>query len=379
MTYIKHAPHIQATQICSFDDRDILGVQVNNLIIVNFYNQGKTGLKKLLSWEPPNNTVIAGDFNATYALWQTTKNPTTEGALIAQWVENNDLDVLTKINTPTIMGTTRQRNTSTIDLTLSNIPGASSTVEEHLTAGSLHHTISTEIPSQPRPPYSERKFRLTTDEEYDKYRSLVESAAKNLPTAYRNKQDLENLAASITKILQDALKIAGRKASGYRPLRKPWWNEEYQAAYITLRIIRSTSDNPTSLEVQLARRDLQRAVRTAQRNGFRKYLDEIQDPSDVYKITKWTKPIARFEPPPIQIGEELYISDKERAQALLQSKLATRDASDDIDLDIADLTQDNPFPWDDTISKKEVQDALLSTGNTTPGMDNITTKILRAA
>ncbi|CEJ92615.1 hypothetical protein VHEMI08254 [[Torrubiella] hemipterigena] len=38
-----------------------------------------------------------------------------------------------------------------------------------------------------------------------------------------------------------------------------------------------------------------------------------------------------------------------------------------------------PLPWDETISKKEVQDALLSIGNTTPGMDNITTKMLRVA
>ena len=92
------------------------------------------------------------------------------------------------------------------------------------------------------------------------------------------------------------------------------------------------------------------------------------------------KPRQRLQPPPIQVGDMTYSTDKEKAMALRKEKLERRDASDDI----ADGWQPsvNPtkeIPFARTISNKEVEKAVLHTGNTTPGSDGITTRMLQAA
>jgi ribonuclease HI len=112
---------------------------------------------------------------------------------------------------------------------------------------------------------------------------------------------------------------------------------------------------------------------------WRNVVAEITDPADIFRITRWIKPKQQLQPPPIQLGSEVYTTNLERANILRKEKLERRDASDDI-----------PDPWSPTVSPKqqvpfsiyisvsEAQDALLRTGNTTPGMDGITTKMLQA-
>lgn len=101
---------------------------------------------------------------------------------------------------------------------------------------------------------------------------------------------------------------------------------------------------------------------------------------DVYKLTRWMKPRQRLQPPPIQVGDMTYSTDVEKAMALWKEKLERRDASDDI-VDGWQPAASPPreIPFARTISTKEVEKAVLQTGNTTPGSDGITTRMLQAA
>ncbi|CEJ82398.1 hypothetical protein VHEMI02464 [[Torrubiella] hemipterigena] len=101
-------------------------------------------------------------------------------------------------------------------------------------------------------------------------------------------------------------------------------------------------------------------------------------PGSTATIEEHLTPKARFEPPPIQINNLVYTTDEERAQALLTAKLATRSAEEDIEFDLESDTSSQHIPFEDVLSKREVEDSLLRTGNTTPGADGITTKMLRA-
>ncbi|CEJ95275.1 hypothetical protein VHEMI10764 [[Torrubiella] hemipterigena] len=276
------------------------------------------------------------------------------------------------------MGTTRQRIPSTIDLCFSNIPGSTATVEEHLTTGTLHHTISINIPSCDRPPPVQGRIRVTKSHELKKFSELVKHAMDSLIYDTTTHATIENLAEELTQILQQSARAAGREVKGNRPKCKTWWNQECQDACDQLRTMRIITDDPTGLEVQIARRDLHRAIQMARKTGIKQYIEDIQAKTDVYKVTRWIRPKRRTEPPPIQINDEVYETDLEKAEALRKAKLETRDASHDIHDPWDCLVEEKEeIPFQEEITIREVEDAILHTGNTTPGIDGITTAMLR--
>lgn len=72
-----------------------------------------------------------------------------------------------------------------------------------------------------------------------------------------------------------------------------------------------------------------------------------------------------------------YSTDAEKAMALRKEKLERRDASDDIADGWQPLVHPaKEIPFARTISTNEVEKAVLYIGNTTPGSDGITTRML---
>ncbi|KAJ6093851.1 hypothetical protein N7499_003182 [Penicillium canescens] len=85
---------------------------------------------------PPQNTILAGDFNTHHPLWQpeTEAHNTTPGATaLIEWLEANGLALCIEPGTPT-------RGPNTIDLVFSDIP-VEATAEDHLSSTSDHATI----------------------------------------------------------------------------------------------------------------------------------------------------------------------------------------------------------------------------------------------
>lgn len=63
---------------------------------------------------------------------------------------------------------------------------------------------------------------------------------------------MKDLAVSLTKILQDALRMAGRPAGGRRRNFKAWWDDGCKDAHENLTAIRIAADNPTCFKAQTA-------------------------------------------------------------------------------------------------------------------------------
>ncbi|OAA57831.1 Endonuclease/exonuclease/phosphatase [Akanthomyces lecanii RCEF 1005] len=381
MTYVKIDRKIQAEQITPAKHRDLLWVRVNGITILNLYNRPEveSTLQVLEEWTPPENCIVAGDMNASHTSWQADRPASQDGNRIHAWTERHDLDLLNEPDEATTMAK-RYTRSSTIDLVFSNIPEASATVEVHLTTGSLHYTIGIEIPDREPAQVTRGKVRVTTPDEIKAFGDHVGKAVKSLPTDVDSQAQIEGMARQLQEILQNSAKACGRVNRGRRARGCPWWNQECKDAHDDLRITRRIYENQTGEEVQRSRVRFYRILRRTRQKFWRNTINEVTSAEGVYKLTRWMKPRQRLQPPPIQVGDMTYSTDVEKAMALRKEKLERRDASDDI----ADGWQPpvhpaKEIPFARTISTKEVEKAVLHTGNTTPGSDGITTRMLQAA
>ncbi|OAA34233.1 reverse transcriptase [Beauveria brongniartii RCEF 3172] len=367
MTYVKIDSKIQAEQISPTNTETFCGPEV------------KDTLKALEEWNPPENCVVAGDMNASHTSWQSDRPASQDGNRIHEWTERHDLHLLNEPDEKTTMARRKTRS-STIDLAFSNIPEASATVEVHLTTGSLHYTIGIEIPYREPARTVHGKIRVTTPDEIKAFGDHVGKAVKSLPTDVDSQAEIENMARQLQEILQNSAKACGRVSRGHRARSCPWWNQECKDAHDDLRITRRIYENQRGEEVQRARVRFCRVLRRARQKFWRKTINEVTTPGDVFKLTRWMKPKQRLQPPPIQVGDTTYSTDMEKAMALRKEKLERRDASDDItDAWQLAVSPARDIPFASTIPTKEIEKAVLHTGNTTPGSDGITTKMLQAA
>ncbi|KAM3536768.1 hypothetical protein ARSEF1564_010309 [Beauveria bassiana] len=100
----------------------------------------------------------------------------------------------------------------------------------------------------------------------------------------------------------------------------------------------------------------------------------------IYKLARWMKPRQRLQPAPIQVGDMIYSTDAGEAMALRKEEMEHCDASDDVaDGWLPAVSPTKEIPFARTIPTKEVEKAVLHTGNTTPGSDGITTRRLQTA
>ncbi|TVY62678.1 putative 115 kDa protein in type-1 retrotransposable element R1DM [Fusarium oxysporum f. sp. cubense] len=353
MTYVRPDSKLSVDQNRPYQSRDILWLTVNDTIVVNFYrqNEERDALDTLLQWPIPYRCLVAGDFNARHHTWQT--GPTTNrGHEIASWASENGLGLLNTSEMPT------NRHGNTIDLAFSNVPLAEANVEDHLATSSDHFTLSLTLPNVEPAPTQPGKIRVTTDDELKRFVEIVEPGSTAIPVAASSPLELDKLASTLVSLLQSAAKAAGRSArKGAR--NAPWWTEECALAAAGYRAIRRLYPLGFNQEVQIAKRDFHRVVRRAKRLYWRNLINSFSDSSSVFKAVQWLRSPGAFQPPPLQVDDVVYETQLDKANALRRATLERRTAEDDI--------QD---PW--------IEDATLRTGNTSPGADNITVKLLTA-
>ncbi|RKK75288.1 hypothetical protein BFJ68_g18117, partial [Fusarium oxysporum] len=348
MTYVRRDPRLLADQIRPFETRDILWITVNGMTIANFYRQNdeKDALNTLLRWPVPERCLVAGDFNARHHSWQTGQ-ATNRGQEIADWTSENDLNLLNTLDIPT------NPHGNTIDLAFTNLPLAETTVEDHLATSSDHFTLSLTFPDIRSTPMQPAKIRVTTEDELKRFVEIVELGATEIP---------------------DTLDPCGtRRACVGTP---PWWTEECADAAATFRAIRRSYPLGFNQDVQMAKRDFHRVVRRAKRKYWRNLIDSFSSSSAVFKAVRWLKSPGAFQPPPLQVDNVVYETQIDKANALRQATLERRTAEDDIANPWTPVTPRRPIPFPSEISMEEAQYATLSTGNTSPGSDNITVKLL---
>ncbi|KJZ68476.1 hypothetical protein HIM_01090 [Hirsutella minnesotensis 3608] len=373
MTYIRKDSRVLADQKRPALTRDILWLTVNGVTIVNFYRQPHydVSLDVLLRWSAPEKTLVAGGFNAKHYTWQTGRLE-GRGEDIATWAAENGLNLLNTADEPT------NPHGNTIDLAFSNIALASAVVEDHLATSSDHFTLSLILPDLSLSlPQVTGKVRVTTDDELKRFKELVAAGACEIPTDTATASQLDALAAALVDLLQSAARSAGR------PVRKgtrsaPWWTDECAEAAAEYRAIRRSLPLGFSQEIQLARRDFQRVVRRAKRQYWRNLIDGFSDSASIYKAVRWLKSPGAFQPPPLQIGDVVYETQLEKANALRRSTLERRTAADDIADPWTPVRPARKIPFAQEVTLEEAEDATIKTGNTSPGADNITVKLLQA-
>ncbi|TVY74677.1 putative RNA-directed DNA polymerase from transposon BS [Fusarium oxysporum f. sp. cubense] len=372
MTYVRRDPRLLADQIRPFQTRDILWLTINGMTIVNFYRQNdeSDALNILIRWPVPERCLIAGDCNARHHTWQTGQ-ATNRGQEIADWASENDLDLLNAPDIPT------NPHGNTIDLAFTNMPLAEATVEDHLATSSDHFTLSLTLPDAGLAPMQPGRVRVTTDNELKRFAEIVELGAAGLPTADSTPSELDELASALVNLLTSAAKAAGR------PTRKgartaPWWTEECAGAAAAFRAIRRLYPLGFNEEVQIAKRDFHRVTRRAKRLYWRNLIDSFTDSSAVFKAVRWLKSPGPFQPPPLQVGDVVYETQLDKANALRRATLERRTADDDIKNPWIPVSFPRSIPFPLEISLDEAQYATLHTGNTSPGSDNITVDLLKA-
>ncbi|KAH8652998.1 hypothetical protein BGZ61DRAFT_374295, partial [Ilyonectria robusta] len=83
-------------------------------------------------------------------------------------------------------------------------------------------------------------------------------------------------------------------------------------------------------EVQLAKREFRSVVRRAKRLFWRNLIDSFSDSRSVLKAVRWLRSPGTFQPPPLQVGDEVFETQLDKANALRRATLERRTAEDDI-------------------------------------------------
>jgi len=376
LTYTRITSNLAVHQIRQYAGRDILVIQVNKVKIINIYNHTeRQAVRQVIGQPAPSGKVLlAGDWNARHPSWEPGCTPTPRAGELVKWVDENELILHNK------PGTATTARGTVIDLVFSNI-AAQTTIEEHLTCGSYHHTLLTTVPNANAATNNTRpkKPRVRTDEELQLFAKAVQTGAAHFPGPPKEPKDIDTLCKAITDCLQTAAAIAGKTPSNKPQKCFQWWSDECKAARLELISVRRTSPFGFNYDIQLARRNLCRAVRRAKKKHKEDFLNSIQTPADIYKLTRWEKATVLVEPPPLEANGRIYSTQQERASALKEHLLDRRDATDDLARPDLAVRPDRNIPINLEVTLEVTRRAVLGAGNTTPGADGITRNMLKAA
>ena len=120
-------------------------------------------------------------------------------------------------------------------------------------------------------------------------------------------------------------------------------------------------------------------MRKAKRKFWHQVIEEVKDSAGIYKLARWAKRESPFQPPPLQIGGEVFETQLQKAEALRHSILERRGEEDDIEDAWIPLVSLRSLSLNLTVSLDQARQAAIPTGSTTPGIDGITVRTLQLA
>src|SRR4051794_21678959 len=203
------------------NDLLLLCLPDEKLEVLNIYRppqEGRNGPTPSLLQDIPieGRFIAAGDFNATHPTWQSWGSPRGGDAAIAEWAEAANLALLSPPNSAT------HQQGNVLDLVFSNIPTATTNIEQHLRTGSDHESLLTIIPSLRGP---RRGGRSISKVPGDRFLPILSAALKSIPTSPSTPHELDELATAIVECVRKS-----REASDSHTLSGPrgnnWWTED---------------------------------------------------------------------------------------------------------------------------------------------------------
>ena len=338
-------------------------------------------VSSLLAQPPrPGPTIWAGDFNLHHHLWDpsNTRHPGTQANSLVDACQQHHFHLLQDY-TPT------HSRGGIIDLVWASDDlwsSGNATAEVHPpgNSGSDHETLRIEIIGGPTPgkvPLG--RYRMDTTDHDSFQQSLQESLPQLLRIAAKVECAtprtcnalLDDLAEGITTGIQTALHLSTKRASkagkGFC-----WWDQECSDAAANYRTER-TADPARARE---ARKGLIATVSSAKKSFFAKQIDDSSLDRNFFKATKWIRGQPNFASPSLISPSGASANTLEEKVTLLrQVHLPTSRANQDTPLP---NLRPNGIDWS-RVSLSEARSALLSPGNTAPGLDEIPPNALKLA
>ncbi|KAJ5385666.1 hypothetical protein N7509_008207 [Penicillium cosmopolitanum] len=258
-----------------------------DLVVPNTSSSTPSTLHTLLQYSPPQNTILAGDFNTHHPLWQpeTEAHNTTPGATaLIEWLEANGLALCIEPGTPT-------RGPNTIDLVFSDIP-VEATAEDHLSSTSDHATILITIDWQEPPP--RRKLGST---DWEKAKILLNLPHKDLP--------VDDIAEKLVNTVQGAIRGASKYNTRGLP-RTPWWTPELTD------LLRKTRQQQVPDYLSL-----RRAISRAKASSWKERIEQATLPTDAFTLARLHRRADQLSAPPLHIRNERITTPQGKADTFL--------------------------------------------------------------
>ncbi|KAG0154529.1 hypothetical protein PDIDSM_97 [Penicillium digitatum] len=290
------------------------------------------------------------------------------GGEIAQWSSDSGLDFIGEPGVPT------HQAGHVLDLTFSNIPYASTVVREDLATGSDHESLVTRIPGRGRVPLEQYNYRVP-ESKLPKLSSLIGTGIRSLPdpSSIETHDQLDQFAATLTALFQDAIKTAG-SLNRTHTFTTPWWTSECQAKRQQWLGVRHTDPD----KADTAKRAFLSCVRSSKRAYWRDRIDNIKTDSDLYNIISWHKLGTDLKAPPLLVDGLPVEDTMEKAEALRRAVLGRFSPDDDLPTDPIPITTTSSLPWLQSVTMEEVEANTIGVSSTSPGSDRITVRLLKA-
>lgn len=380
ISYVRKGAGLQIAQLRPATTRDIifLEIQTRNslpVVVINAYNappgsQGAGDTIRILEGLPQNlfrSAFLAGDFNLLHPRWDPTVPRTSAlGQPFTDWLDSNSFSFTSEI------GVSTHVRGNVLDLAfISGLPAAATHHARYMDVTSDHTPLLTEINWDLRFHRPQKKLRIDTlDQEL--FTDLLTENCSTLPllTDSPSTTDLDKAAQSLTQAISQALKGSAKRTTGQNS-GHPWWNEDCKAAVRENRASR-TRDSANNLR---------NTVRKAKKHYWEQQLNSVQDMKDVFKMAKWHASTGAYRSPPFADPQNpstgLSADISKKREILIRNLLTNTATAGDIPFDIpSTAVRSVEFP---SITVTDIRNAILRTGSTAPGLDEIPTAILRAA
>ena len=371
LTYVRKGNGYKVQQRRPILSRDLVWVEVNGYTMLNIYRQpwAKPVLEYILELTPPTNCIVGGDFNCRNDMFEPGVKSENGGDALAEWSRKSGMDYTGTPGAPT------HEKGSVIDLVFSNIAFADTKIEEDMSCGSDHVTQVTTIPTRSHTSSRGLKYSIPEDR-LPYFKQLMKLKIVSLPkiTTIHSSEELDKAVKGLEEAFQEAMGAAGRARTG-EARGTPWWTEECEGA--KGRYQRALNRNE---ETRDRRREFYTAVRKAKREYWRRRIDEIKEEKDLYTIINWHTQGSMFKSPLLEHEGKTYETIEQKAELLREKILQRFDIRDDLEEDPLtgmNVAQEGLIPWDTHVSMEEVEANTIKVSSTSPGVDQITVKLLK--
>ena len=341
---------IAASQLPSAG-RDDVAVVAAGASFVNIYNEIGRDVRWVAGLLAPlsGRILLAGDFNARHPRWISAREPSAGTEAFLDGLPRG----MTLLNPPDVP--THQKG-GVLDLAWSNIPGSDATVSEYHKVGSDHLPLHISLQvNKPRPGHT--LLRNINEDLGNKMREILTPLTWG---PLRTAEDIDEAAQQLQEGVTHAHKaVCTRSVSGEAGV--PWWQPSLTEAR---RLARQTDDWEP----------FRKGVRKAKAEFWTRQINEAKG-KDVWRIGRWRQKRDPLGAPPLKDGDEIFVTGEEKAECFLQRLLAkaARNPAPALNGPPAKSLPIIPLP-----SLADTKACLLGSGNTAPGLDHLTTSVVRA-